>query len=415
MGGIAAGMGGLSGAGGFAGAGGLAGAGGSGPLSGYDLQMNYLVGVTGATDIAFHTDGRAVVTEKSGTIVVRRVNGSRVTQNGAFAGIDTSTEKGLLGVVADPNVATNHRFYFYATYDSSAGDIGRVMRGTLGANDAFTIDSVPIVDGLSADQVQIGGGMWIAGTQLFVGVGDGGYNTSPPGNKRAQCLNLPNGKILRVNLDGSTPNDNPLVAVPMVTSCTTYDGAWSTAAPDTRIYAWGLRNPWRFWIDPGTNLLWIGDVGNVSREEISIGGNGTNFGWPFREATTTWPALDGKDCSTGLVPSVGCTAPVYDYARGVGPSVTGGLIPSGCGWENVWPTKTYYVFGDWSADFIKALEVRPDRTGLVNSTPILLEQLDNTGPASFRMGADDSLYVVMNRANAVYRFTPKTRSGAGCP
>jgi glucose/arabinose dehydrogenase len=355
------------------------------------------------------------VTLKSGNIVVRRTDGSRSTQIGAFPGIATATEKGLLGVVADPNVGTNHRFYFYVTDGTAATDTNRVVRGTLDANNTFTFDAQPLVDGLEADLVQVGGGLVIAGGKLFVGVGGNAHNASPPVNRLAQCLNLPYGKILRLNLDGSTPSDNPLVGVPLVTSCATYNGAWGTAAPDSRIYAWGLRNAWRFWMDPSTNLLWVGDVGEVSREEISIGGSGTNFGWPFREGTLTWPTLDGNDCSTGLVPSVGCTAPVYDYVRSVGTSVTGGLIPSGCGWENVWPGKTYYVFGDWSNGVIRALEVRSDRLGLVSSTPILLQTFATAGPASFRMGTDDSMYVVMNQTNAVYRFTPKTRTGAGCP
>jgi glucose/arabinose dehydrogenase len=334
-------------------------------------------------------------------------------QTGAFPGIATATEQGLLGVVADPNVGTNHLFYFYVTNGPTAADRIRVLRGTLGSNDSFTIDPVPLVSGIEVGTSQAGGGLAIAGGKLFVGVGDTGHNVTPPVNKLGQCLNQPTGKILRVNLDGSTPSDNPLVGVPTVTSCTTYNGAWGTAAPDTRIYAWGLRNPWRFFIDSATNLLWIGDVGETTREEISIGGSGSNFGWPFREGTIAYPGLDNKDCSIGLFPVVPCVAPVFEYPRTIGTSITGGLIPSGCGWENVWG-KTYYVFGDFSVDLILAAEVRSDRLGLVSSSVITLAPAGN-GPVSFRMGADQSMYVVMNQGNSVYRFTPKTRTGAGCP
>ena len=120
----------------------------------------------------------------------------------------------------------------------------RVYRAVLGSNDAFTVDPSPIVGlargvgaGLQGPANHDGGGMVIHGGKLYVGVGDTGLNRTPPNNKYASCLDKGNGKILRVNLDGSVPADNPLVGVASVTACATQLGAWSTAAPDPRIDA----------------------------------------------------------------------------------------------------------------------------------------------------------------------------------
>ena len=84
----------------------------------------------------------------------------------------------------------------------------------------------------------------------------------------------------------------------MVSACTSTNGAWTMAAPDQRIFAWGFRNPWRFWIDPVTELLWIGDVGETTREEISVGTGNQHYGYPFNEGTTAWGDVDAAICST---------------------------------------------------------------------------------------------------------------------
>jgi MYXO-CTERM domain-containing protein len=386
------------------------------------VDTEYVTGASSATDIAFAADGRAVVTLKGGTIVVRRADGTKNMQMGAFGTVDTQSEKGLLGVVADPAVATNNTFYFYVSNGSNANDKHRVYRGVLGANDTFTIDMAdPVIaeangvgPGLRGPANHDGGGLFIHEGQLYVGVGDTGANATPPTNKFSSCLNLGNGKILRVNLDGTVPADNPLVGQAMVTSCTSTGGDWGTAAPDTRVYAWGFRNPWRFWIDPHTGLMWIGDVGEVTREEISVGRGNQHYGYPFVEGTTSYGDLEGLDCMTGFAPARECTPPVYDYARAGGANcVIGGLIPEGCGWTNAFDGKLYYLFADHGARWVRALEVRPDRTGVVSTTAVDFGTFGN-GPASFRQGPDGAFYLVHDGAGAVYRFAPTNPSGPDC-
>ena len=158
-------------------------------------------------------------------------------------GLESTGEKGLLAVVANP---ANDDLYLFATNGPTAADKSRVYRATLDQANAITIDATPIVaadtrgPGLEGPQNLLGGGLVIHGGHLYVGVGDGGFNSQPPTNKFASCLNRPNGKILRVNLDGSIPSDNPLASTAMVTACGTATGAWTEAAPDRRIFAWGL-------------------------------------------------------------------------------------------------------------------------------------------------------------------------------
>jgi glucose/arabinose dehydrogenase len=251
-----------------------------------------------------------------------------------------------------------------------------------------------------------------------VGVGDTGFNAEPPTNRYASCLNKGNGKILRVNLDGTIPPDNPLVKESAVTSCTTPTSEFGVDAPDRRIFAWGLRNPWRFWIDPHTNLVWIGDVGERQREEITISRGGDHHGYPFFEGTLDFSQTDGRlrldaTCDQGIVPPRPCTPPVHDYPRDAGISVTGGLIPEGCGWSNAFAGKLYYVFADYGADWVRALEVRPDRTG-ITSERTLDFALFSGGPASIRQGPDQALYVVYHKGGYVARIAPRSMTGPDC-
>jgi glucose/arabinose dehydrogenase len=387
---------------------------------GWDIDPTYVTGATGATDIAFHADGRAVVTRKAGQVTVRLTDGT-TNQSTPFSNVDSGSEKGLLGVVADPNVAVNDAFYFYVSDGSTDDDKHRVYRGTLLSDSTFDIDlSSPIVSasrglgpGLQGPANHDGGGLLVHKGKLYVSVGDTGANATPPSNRYASCLDKPNGSILRVNLDGTIPTDNPLVSIASVTACTGVGGPWTMGAPDQRIYAWGFRNPWRFWIDPQTDLLWIGDVGEQTKEEISVGGGNAHYGYPFHEGNTEWGSIDGIECNIGFLPGRTCTPPVHDYTHAEGTSVTGGLIPEGCGWQNVWPGKTYYLFGDYGGGWIRALDVRPDRKGVVSSTAVTIATVGG-GPASFRMGPDDALYVVLHAGSAVYRFSPKTPCGPAC-
>jgi hypothetical protein len=300
-----------------------------------------------------------------------------------------------------------------------------VYRGELAADaDELTVDlDNPIVGaarglgpGLEGPANHNGGGIIIHDDQLYIGVGDTGFNARVPNNKYGSCLNKPNGKILRVNLDGTIPEDNPLVGLTSVTSCDAPRGTFGTAAPDERIYAWGFRNPFRLWIDSETDLLWVGDVGEQLSEEISIGGPDEHYGYPFVEGDVNHVPEQafGMNCDDGIVPARPCTPAVYAYDHDLGTSVTGGLIPEGCGWLNVFDGESVYLFADYGRDWVRGLVASEDRTDVTNAdNPLVFGDLSNA--VSFRMGPDGALYIVSYLTyGSVLRLVPNDLSGDDC-
>ena len=372
------------------------------PTDGFTFET-WESGLANATDIAFLSDGRAVITLKGGT------NGEVVVKQGDMLKRMAATimlnrggqnEQGLLGVVVDKD----DNLYFYA----SAGDTAnkhKVYKATIGADNVITVNTeMPIVDqGLEGPANHDGGGMIIHKDQLYIGVGDTGNNNTPPTNKYGTCLNKANGKILRVNLDGSVPQDNPLSDVAEVTGCPSRNADFAMLPPDKRIYAWGFRNPWRFWIDPETDLLWIGDVGEGAREEITLGGKGVHHGWPFYEGDVMYNGFGDVDNCMALTPATACTAPIEAYPRDVGQSVTGGLIPpKGCGWGEY---ESKYFFGDYDSDRMWTLDVNADRRGVAADSRTLFANV--AGPTSFRMGPDGAMYIVSHKESSITRLAPK--------
>src|SRR5262249_58009276 len=107
------------------------------------------------------------------------------------------------------------------------------------------------------------------------------------------CLTTANGKVLRINLDGTIPADNPLVGT-QVPACDGSPGSQPdpsnvTGTPRTEIWSWGFRNPFRFSFDPQTGRLWLVDVGEVSYEEVDLVGKGQHYGWPWRGGAFGYP------------------------------------------------------------------------------------------------------------------------------
>jgi hypothetical protein len=144
-------------------------------------------------------------------------------------------------------------------------------------------------------------------------------------------------------------------------------------------------------------------VGEVTQEEISVGGGDQHYGYPFEEGNQVWGNLQLRNCSS-MTPARACTPPAYGYSHAEGESVTGGLILDGP-WVQVFGGQ-HYVFGDFVADWIRALPVSAGRTGVASSVPVTFASYPGSGPVSFRTGPDGSLYAVMHSIGTVYRFTP---------
>ena len=282
--------------------------------------------------------GRLFIVEQGGVI--------RVLQSGAatasvFLDIRSKViaggERGLLGLAFHPQYASNGRFFVYYTR-SGDGTIVVAEYGTLSdRNVASAIETtlLAIPHPINANH---NGGMLAFGRDgyLYIGVGDGGSANDPPDN--AQNLESLLGKILRIDVDRTAsglryalPPDNPFVNTP----------------GRDEIYAYGLRNPWRFTFDRVTDVLWVADVGQNAREEVNMPVvRGGNYGWRVYE---------GSSC-TGNDPSLCSPAnyrfPVLEYAHDEGRcSITGGSVYRGN--RQSLPGGTY-VFADFCSGEIFA-------------------------------------------------------------
>jgi glucose/arabinose dehydrogenase len=365
------------------------------------------------TDVAVLPDGRIVVIERAGNVNTFTLGTpdpltDRIT-------VDSShNERGLLGIVVDPDFATNQFVYFYASQGTDANNRQKILRYKLGTDGKLSALK-PVVDmGLKGPANHNGGGISIYGGHMYIGVGDTGANSTPPTNKLSSCLNQANGKILRVSLAeatlGQPPADNPLMNVAMVTGCTSSSSDFAMMAPDKRIFAWGFRNPFRIWADPTSGKIWVGDVGETTREEVTIVdvAKGRHYGYPFWEGTTEYnQAFKPAGACMGMTPASPCIAPGHDYPRASGGSVTGGRIMDGCGWPAAW--KSRYIFGDHEQGKIWTVDVTPTRDGIVPSSQ--KDFATSADVVAFSMGTDNALYVV-ERGGTVSRITAKAAPAA---
>lgn len=370
----------------------------------------WVTGLGDVTDFRFLPDGRVVIVEKNGTVRVG------TQQNLVVAGrlpVDAENEKGLLGVEVDPAFAVNGFLYLYWSVGNEAGgtdlDRNRVSRFTLHSSDRLDLDSERIlVRGLRGPANHDGGALAIGPDgKLYIGVGDSGCNWF------ATCLTNGNGKILRVNLDGSVPPDNPLFAETAVTACASTCGLEPSplvsGAPRRDIWAWGLRNPWRIWFDPRTGNLWVGDVGEVTFEELNIVRRGNHYGWPLREGGA---GQDASRCAAYTPESGECVDPVYYCGRAFGAdgidgdcrSINGGLIVDSCAWPTSWRGR--YFFGDNINGSLWALPLNVARSGVAGPR-VNVGVLSSGGPISFQVGPHGDLYIaVFATAGRIVRMSP---------
>ncbi len=381
---------------------------------------DHLTGLGPVTDLAFLPDGRLVIVEKTGAVKVRAPSGE-VTVAGVLP-VDARSEKGLLGVVAAPDLAGSRRLVLYYSRADAAGgtdlDRHRVVTVPLLADGTLDLAAERVlVSGLRGPANHDGGALAVGPDGLlYVGVGDTGCNSglppeppAAPGNYFGTCLSNANGKILRVALDGAIPPDNPLAGLAEATAC----GATCRAvpaglgAPRREILAWGFRNPWRMAFDPATGRLWVGDVGEVTFEEVTVVQPGRHHGWPWREGAAGWPR--GKCRET--VPAAGdCVEPAYVCRHGVAAggvdgdctSITGGVFLSGPRWPAA--LRGRYLFADNANGRVWTLEPDAPRTGVVPGSRREVGRIAG-GPVSLRVGPDGDVYAAVI-AGRVVRLSP---------
>lgn len=397
-----------------------------------DLKATELAAnLGGPTDAVELPDGRVVVLEKGGNVKTFTPGMDDPAVDKVTVVTGGQNEQGLLGIVADPGFATNHYIYIYGSVVEDAENRHQVRRYTLG-DDGKLSAMKPVIDmGLMGPANHNGGGLSIYDGYLFVGVGDTGKNNATPHNHIGSCLNLANGKILRVKLTddtslGQPADDNPLMAVDMVSGCDTSsandDDDFVMRPPEKRVYAWGFRNPFRLWADPVTGKLWVGDVGESSREEISLVEKGKHYGYPFEEGSKKYTKaqqdFQPEGTCMGMTPASACIAPITDYDTKAAPtgkgSVMAGRILDGCGWPEKWRSR--FIFGDHEQGEIWSIDVNAARDGMVAGSQ--KDFATANGVTAMHFGTDNALYVVEYSAGKVTRVTanaaPEATPGS-CP
>ena len=278
--------------------------------------------------------GRIAVVQRAGVIrILDPVTSTFETTNflDLTGQVDTAGEKGLLSIAFSPNFAADRTFYLHM--NPTGSNVTEIRRYTTRADtyaiaDAATHDVILTAPQPTATNHKGGTLMFDGAGRLLISLGDGG-NTPQTSQQTASLL----GKILRIdpatddfpadpNRDYAIPAQNPL----------------AVGAANREIYAMGLRNPFRFSVDPVSGDIFIGEVGQSTLEEVDrIAASNTalvNFGWNQREGSQ--PYLGGAD-------SVSFTLPVTEYGRTLGASITGGVVYRG----PIEDLQGQYIWGDF--------------------------------------------------------------------
>jgi glucose/arabinose dehydrogenase len=342
---------------------------------------------------------RLFVVEKKGTIRVMVDGGAPKTFLDIRGEVDTQGEEGLLSMAFAPDYVRSGRFFIYFTAfrpGDAAGNVIRVDELHRSAGDPDIADTArrrtllaiehPSFSNHSGGQLQTG-----PDGLLYAGTGDGGSGNDPPNN--AQNTSALLGKLLRID---PTPSATRPYSIPAGNPFA--DGR--DGAPE--VYAYGLRNPWRFTFDRATGDLAIGDVGQNAIEEIDFSPRGqdvgANYGWRCREGSVPTPGV-----TPPCTPSGNYVPPVFEYVRSTGGcAVTGGYVVRDLGLPSLLGR---YVYADYCGARLRSL---------VLDTPRASEDRDEglpvASPVSFGEDACGHVYVT-SLSGAVQRideepFTP---------
>jgi glucose/arabinose dehydrogenase len=317
-------------------------------------------GLAAPTAIAFAPDDRLFICEKGGAVRIFK-QGQLLAAPFLQLSVTSNSERGVLGIAFDPAFAAEPYVYIYYTtgpgsLSYSGSPKNRVSRFLAEGDAAMPGSEQILVDNIPSDAGNHNAGCVRFGLdgKLYISTGDGGSNPN-----LSQNLGSLAGKILRVNKqDGSAPSDNPF---------------FNQMGRRGEIYCYGLRNPFRFNFRPGTNTLYIADVGQNTWEEVNVGQAGGDFGWPDSE---------GPNVNQGEI------APIHAYRhQNGGASITGGCFITSSNYPTLY--QGAYFFGDYVQGRLGFLRVN------ANNTLIQAHELGPaSGPVDFAQGPDGNLYYV---------------------
>ncbi len=329
---------------------------------------------------------RVFVVEQGGTI--------RVVENGSLHAlpflditerVQAVSETGLLSLAFAPDFATSGLFYLFHNQRKGNGDIAIVeMRVDPSNRNLADVSTSRTVLEIVKPWENHNGGMLQFGPDgyLYASVGDGDSGVRNRPGAFAQRRDELLGNVLRIDPRGGTPYrvpaDNPFVGL-------------TDVRPE--IWAYGLRNPWRFWIDAASGAMLIGDVGLGNAEEIDVipaGAKGLNFGWPCLEGTMPFDAT--VQCDTPTPPLVS-----IDHSAGAC-SIIGGVV-----WHDprLGALEGRYLYGDFCTGDVTSLVT--DGVRVTDSDPL---GVNVPGLSSFGVDGLNRVYV-MSTAGGVYRLDPR--------
>lgn len=333
---------------------------------------------------------RLFIVEQGGRILLRKDGAVLETPFLDLSGLIGSGtgERGLLGLAFHPDYTRNGIFFVNYT-DSNHDTVVALYCAYAEDPDRGDPDTAKILLTIQQPYSNHNGGMLAFGPDgyLYVALGDGGSGNDPGNN--GQALDTLLGKLLRIDVDNGDPYgipaDNPFV---------------SDGAVRDEIWAYGLRNPWRFSFDRETGDLWVADVGQNALEEINVqsadSAGGENYGWRVREGDQCRPGESNCDLP-------GAVDPIHVYANVGSQSITGGYVYRGAAIPELVGT---YFFADFITGKVYALVREPgggvtvtDETDSLNSGNITLQNV-----ASFGEDGVGELYLVDHGAGAVYQL-----------
>lgn len=357
-----------------------------------------LVATRIASGLSSPLDLQSAPGDRTRLFVIEQAGRIRIVRNGAVVTapflditgrISSGGERGLLGLAFHPQYATNGRFFVNYTDRSGDTHIAEFKAPTPSADSADASSERQILLVAQPFANHNGGGLAFGlDGFLYIGLGDGGSGGDPLGN--GQNLGTRLGKMLRIDVNGAqpyaVPADNPFVAR-------------AGALPE--IWAYGLRNPWRFSFDRSTGDLYIGDVGQSALEEVDVGlasrRGGENYGWNTMEGSRCYSPSSG--CNTS-----GLTLPITDYGRSDGFSITGGVVYRGCRMPGY---SGHYFYADYGSGLVRSFRLENGRAVDARDWTSTLSGAARTlrNPSSFGVDIDGEIYIV-DYDGEIYRIEP---------
>jgi len=303
------------------------------PLFSYGMDVRLQKVVGGLDDPIYITPARdgsqtMYIIEQEGII---RVLKAGKLQKKVFLDISDRVkaggERGLLGLAFHPKYKANGKFYVNYTTKNN-GLKTRISEFGRARKERILLTVAQPYSNHNGGHIDFGPDGF-----LYIGFGDGGAGGDPHGNGQNKSTLL--ASVLRIDVNQGDPYGIPP------------DNPFQSSDKDRKeIWAYGIRNPWRFSFDQKTGLLYLGDVGQNHWEEINVIHPGKNYGWNPMEGAHCYPP--GRKCQTS-----GFVLPIAEYGHDKGYSVTGGYVYRG---KKIKSLDGYYIYGDYGSGRIWALK-----------------------------------------------------------